>query len=303
MSILLLLVVVLAVAVVGIVVLVAVAAAAVPTSALPAPTGAARRHAVLGGTLAVVLAGAAMLGTLVTSATAHASWAAAAPVLAPAVAGAVHATVLLLTELTWPRPEGTVRSAAVVRRGVRDIAPRALTATLGVLTAALVAGVLTAGLVADDSEPQSISRRSEAGFSSASPFPDWSVGLPALAGVAVVLGLTALVLQRAVTRPAVAGADLVTDRALRRASAHRALRGAVAATAFTLGPLLTVSALVARNVAAPALGPVLVGAAVLGLLVIVTGLVALCLPAPAVPPAGAHDAPGGVLAAGATDTA
>jgi hypothetical protein len=302
-SILLLLVVVLAVAVAGIVVLVAVAAAAVPTSALPAPTGAARRHAVLGGTLAVVLAGAAMLGTVVTSRTAHARWAAAALVLAPAVAGAVHSTVLLVTELTWPRPDGTVRSAAVVRRGVRDIAPRAMTATLAVLTAALVAAVLTAGLVADDSEPQSISRRSEAGFSSASPFPDWSLGLPALAGVAVVLGLTALVLQRAVTRPAVAGADLVTDRALRRASAHRALRGAVAAVALTLGPLLSVGALVARNVAAPALGPVLVGVAIGGLLVIVTGLVALCLPAPAVPPAGAHDGPGGVLAAGATDTA
>jgi hypothetical protein len=303
-SILLLLVVVLVLAVAGIVVLVAVAAAAVPTSALPAPTGAARRHAVLGGTLAVVLAGASMLGMVVASGllTPHARWAAATLVLGPAVAGAVHSTVLLATELTWPRPVGTVRSAAVVRRGVRDIAPRALTATLAVLTAALVAGVLTAGLVADDSEPLSVSRRSEAGFSSASPFPDWSVGLPALAGVAVVLGLTALVLQRAVTRPAVAGADLVTDRALRRASAHRALRGAVAATALTLGPLLSVGALVARNVAAPALGPVLVGVAVLGLLVIVTGLVALCLPAPAVPPAGAYDAPDGVVSAGA-DTA
>src|SRR4051794_15699022 len=299
----LLLVVVLAVAVAGIVVLVAVAAAPLPTSALPAPTRAARRHAVLGGTLAVVLAGAAMLGTVVTSRTADTGWAAAALVLAPAVAGAVHSMVLLITELTWPRPEGTVRSAAVVRRGVRDIAPRALTATLAVLTAALVAGVLTAGLVADDSEPLSISRRSEAGSSSASPFPDWWVGLPALAGVAVVLGLTALVLQRAVTRPAVAGADLVTDRALRRASAHRALRGAVAAAALTLGPLLSVGTLVARNVAAPALGPVLVGVAVLGLLVIVTGLVALCLPAPAVPAAGAYDAPDGVLSAGATDTA
>src|SRR4051794_29776465 len=183
----LLLVVVLAVAVAGIVVLVAVAAAPLPTSALPAPTRAARRHAVLGGTLAVVLAGAAMLGTVVTSRTADTGWAAAALVLAPAVAGAVHSMVLLITELTWPRPEGTVRSAAVVRRGVRDIAPRALTATLAVLTAALVAAVLTAGPVAGDSPPQSIHPPSQAGFRTASPLPDRAGLLPAPPGGAVVL--------------------------------------------------------------------------------------------------------------------
>jgi hypothetical protein len=89
------------------------------------------------------------------------------------------------------------------------------------------------------------------------------------------------------------------------------VRGAVAATALTLGPLLAVGALVARNVAAPAATLVLAGAAVVGALVIVTGLVALCLPAPAVPPAapnsldgrGVPNAPGGALSAGATDTA
>jgi hypothetical protein len=160
----------------------------------------------------------------------------------------------------------------------------------------LVAGVVSAGLLADDRDPLSISRSSALTSSSAGPFPGWPAGLPALAGIAVVLLLTAMVLRRAVTRPAVAEADAVTDGALRRASAHRAVRGAVASTALTLGPLLLAGAGVARNVApAGAKIPLLV-AALAGLLVALAGCAALCVPAPAVPPASPDGAPAGAYA-------
>src|SRR4051794_41685500 len=91
-------------------------------------------------------------------------------VLAPSVAGAVHAAMLLVTELTWPRPEGALRSAVVARRAVRDIRPRALSAVLAGLTAALAAGVVTAGLLADD-DGLSITRRTATHAETASPFP------------------------------------------------------------------------------------------------------------------------------------
>jgi hypothetical protein len=79
---------------------------AVPARALQAPTAAARRHAVWGGTPAVLLAAAAMLVTGVCALRLPLNTQARAGllVLAPSAAGAVHAAVLLVTELTWPRP-------------------------------------------------------------------------------------------------------------------------------------------------------------------------------------------------------
>jgi len=114
-----------------------------------------------------------------------------------------------------------------------------------------------------------------------------------LAGLALLVALVWLTLRLVVSRPAVAGADPVTDAALRRASAHRVLRGATAGATLTLGPVLYVASSAVRGVAGEAawLQALAVLLVVLALVVSLAGLALLLLPAPRVPaPAQAPEA-------------
>ena len=276
---------------VGAAVLLVVLTRATPSADLMASTVAARRHAVLGGALAI---GAA---TVVVLATPFAE-AALGPrlfgvpglllVLVPGAAGLAHVGVLALTERTWPHPTGRLRAARLAPRGIRNVTPPVLGRVLVLAALALLAAVAAGALLAaPDGRSIAVQHGSTGG--SAGPFPGLPYGLGALAGVGVLITVSALVLRLVVARPAVEGADERTDSALRRASAHRVLRGALAGTLLTLGPLLAFGGAAAAHVHDGAPEAIAVTVAVVGLAVLVAGLVAAFLPAPHVPqPSGAR---------------
>ncbi len=92
------------------------------------------------------------------------------------------------------------------------------------------------------------------GTSSAGPFPGAFYVLPVLAGLVVLAALVGLALHLVVSRPAVAAADPATDTALRRAGAHRVLRGAASGAGLTLAGLLLTAGSATRGVADGAAG-------------------------------------------------
>src|SRR5439155_9510765 len=69
--------------------------------------------------------------------------------LAPGAWALTHTLVHLAGELTWPRPEGRVRRARLVRRRMRDVAPRMLVRLgaggLALLAVELLLGIALAG--------------------------------------------------------------------------------------------------------------------------------------------------------------
>jgi hypothetical protein len=285
------------------VLLVILAATARPDAELLPATAAARRHAVLGGAAAVLVAAATAFLLATLAAPALGVWApgllgspGSGLAIVPAAAGLAHTAVLALTERTWPRPTGAVRRAALNPRSVGDLAPRlrrVLHATVLVTAVVVLAGALLAD---DDQTSIRVSLRDASGAvigsHAASPFPGLRYGLPALIGVLLLTAAVEAALRLVVNRPAVPGADQVTDTALRRASAHRLLRGALAAVLLTLGPLCLVGGTTAVRVLDGAAAAASTVAAAGGLLVVVA-LVVLCWPAPRVPaPAPPQPAPG-----------
>ena len=281
------------VAVVAVVVLVLLAGGTVGSADLLETTARARRHAVRGSVLAMVAAavvaavGPGALANLRTGAP-HAAFAAI-----PALAGLAHLAVLALTERTWPHPSGTVRSARLAPRGVASVTPPGLAHALIATAATLPVTVVVAAVLADPAG-RSISVGDRQHGSSAGPFPGLPYGLPALVAVAVLLAASVLVLRLVVARPAVEGADAATDSALRRAGAHRVLRGALAATLLTTGPLLFFAGTAAHRVHDGSVGAAAVVVAAAGALAALAGLLALTLPAPRVP----APQPGAPLAVG-----
>jgi hypothetical protein len=275
------------------VLLVGLALTARPDAELAAATAAARRHAVTGGVLAVVAGacvGVAALAVVPTTGGARLL------TLAPPAAALAHTVVLAVTELTWPRPRGAVRRVVLAPRDVRSSSPAWLRRTLHVLVALTLVAVAAGALAAADDQ-RSLRLVAAAGDGSpmttvSSPFPGWSYGGPALVGVLAVLVAAEAVLLLVVRRPAVAGADAVTDTVLRRASAHRVLRGAVAGVLATLGPLTAVAGTTAASASSslalngsprPLLHGLGVALAALGVLACLGALVVACLPAPRVP--------------------
>ena len=114
--------------------------------------------------------------------------------------------ILAAGELTWPRPRGTVRTAALDHRGVRALLPRY---PLAVVLAILALDLLVLAAVLALVPGPDAALRFLAG---------WLPWLPVTAaGLVAVLRLIAM-------RPAVPGTDRDTDRRLRAASAYRALR-------------------------------------------------------------------------------
>lgn len=273
--------------VVALVVLLVLAATARPDAEIGAGAAAARRHAIRGGTLAVVVAAVVVL-TLGVLAGRVLDGVAEGQVLAVLllVGAAAHTLVLALTELTWPRPHGDRRSGLLVRRRLVDVLPRpalVLTAAL----ASLVVVVALVGTVVADGSGTALTRASADGTAtwSAGPFPGAPYAVPVLVGLLVLLGLAAATARLVLARPAVAGADAATDAALRRASAHRVLRGTAAGCALTLAGLLAVSSSAVRGVAHGSTGLAVLAAAlaVVAGLAVLTGVLLPAVPAPRVP--------------------
>jgi hypothetical protein len=249
---------------------------------------AARAHARLGSVAAVVLGCAAALwaGTARLEDATGAGSLGVTALLVPIAFGVVHTAVLGIAELTWPRPEGGVRRARLVHRGLLDAAPHWLVRTAtGAAAAAVV--TLAAGALLAGPDGRSLTVEDPPFSSTASPFAGPVYGRPAALGLLLLAVLTAAALWVVANRAAVATGDGRVEAALRAASAHRVLRGATAATLVVTGGLLGVSGNAAWSVASALGSDVL---AVLGMAVGACGLsaflaaaVVLCVRAPRVP--------------------
>jgi hypothetical protein len=209
--------------------------------------------------------------------------------LVPITFGIVHTLVLAAGELTWPRPEGEVRRARLVHRGLLDAAPRWLV-RLAVAAAALATVTLVGGALLADADGRSFSHGDpfRGGLGTASPFPGAFYGIPAGVGL-LVLALTAAVALRIVAnRPAVATEDEGIETALRRASVHRVLRVAVGVPLFVIGGLLFVGGRAVHSVATSGAASGLLDAAgaatsLIGGAAMLAGVVVACIRAPGVP--------------------
>ncbi|MET0789753.1 MAG: hypothetical protein ABWY33_10975 [Cellulomonas sp.] len=176
----------------------------------------------------------------------------------PSLAGIGFLAVHVAGELTWPRPDGPVRRAPLVRRGIRDVAPRALSVLTGVWVALLALLLVVCGAAAGTGG-RSLSYAYAAGaVRTTSPFPGWYygrwIGVPLVVLVAGTIAVLALVARR----PAVADTDPADDLTLRRTSARRVLAGIQLTVAWTFAACLLVAANAVRGVQprwADAFGP------------------------------------------------
>ncbi|WP_298456483.1 hypothetical protein [uncultured Cellulomonas sp.] len=236
-------------ALVGLVVLVVVAVAGVRAPAPPPSRAAqaARRHAAVVHALALaVLVLAVATGPTLVAALPASLVQGVLLGLVPAAAGVGFCAVQAVGEATWPRPSGTLRRAPLVRRTVADVAPRRLRRLTWAWAVVLVVTLVACGLVADGG--RALTRQWDLGSASASPFPGWFYGVPLLVAVAVVLVASEGVLRLVARRPVVSDADLPWDLALRRLSAHRALRGAQLVLAWTAAGVLLVAGMAMHGV-------------------------------------------------------
>ena len=133
---------------------------------------AARRHARSTTVVALLAAPAAALGCAVVfiSMIPSPGSIGRALLLAPVAAGVAHTAVVLLGELTWPRPQGDVRRAGLARRGLLDAAPRWLL-RVGATTVAVLVVVLVTGAVLADGSGRRVTVSLPEWSTTASPFP------------------------------------------------------------------------------------------------------------------------------------
>ncbi|MGI4894227.1 MAG: hypothetical protein ACRYF3_03825 [Janthinobacterium lividum] len=218
----------------GTVVVVLVLRRRTPSTELSLPVACARRRGVRYSALAV---GCGVTTAAVVGALGIWTRREAVVLIAPLNAATVHAVVVLIGELTWPRPTARIRGARLVARSMRDTAPPWLLWTClvsaGVVVALCVGGVATAGLRADSYTWTT----STLSYGSAT-FPGGRIALPVLSALATTVLATGAVLHRLPARPAITGASDVADATLRRAGGHRVLRMSGAAALGTCGVLL-----------------------------------------------------------------
>jgi hypothetical protein len=214
----------------------------------------AQRHAsrtstaaIVVGLVAAVVAGCAATLPLFAGASA-AGHPGVAAMTAPLAFGIAHTGVVLIGELTWPRPSGVVRRARLAHRGLLQSVPAWLLRAAG---ATLVGGValIAVGAAVADPSGRSVTVRAGNGLvkASASPFVGSGYGLPALIGLGRLVAVTFVALRVVANRPAVVTDHDEVEAALRRASAQRVLRGATAAGMVLVGGLSLVSGLAVRS--------------------------------------------------------
>lgn len=264
----------------------------------PAPSEAAaasRRHGVathvaawvvplLVGPVGLLLATRALPLVGVWDGPAHNAFLAA---LHPAVLGLLYLAVHAVGELTWPRPTGMVRRAALEPRGPRDVVPRVMHRVTWGWFGALVLALVVFGATATDG--RKITATGLATSATAGPYPGWFYGVPLLVAATVLVVACEGVLRLVARRPAVVDADPTYDAASRRLSAHRALRGVELLLAGILGAVLVLAGSALRGVGHQPLGPVVMG---LGVGVCLAGVVLAMLPAAPAVPAVPSAAPG-----------
>ncbi|MBD5786730.1 hypothetical protein IF650_11130 [Cellulosimicrobium terreum] len=227
------------------------APASAPLVTNPAQAARARRHAGGGALLGAVVALAVLLvvGPAVAMTFDGLSEGLALG-LVPAAAGLSFVAAVALAEVTWPAPDGARRSASLVPRTVRDVAPARLRRWSWVSTAVVVLVTLVGGLTAQPDGRSVGFLDTAAGVGGASgPYPGWFYGLPLLVACLLVLGASEVCLRLVVARAAVAGVDATWDLALRRLSSHRLLRGVQLTVGLTGAGMLVTGGQAAHNVA------------------------------------------------------
>lgn len=202
--------------------------------------------------------------------------------LAPASAGLLFLGVHLIGELSWPRPTGTLRRAALIRRTLGDIVPRRLGAVTLTWAALLTITLVSCGIVATDG--RSVTRTWPGGSSTASPFPGWFYGLPLLLATLVILVGTRAVLRLIAARPAVMDTQPAWDLSLRRLSAHRVLRGVQLVIGATTSGVLAVTSSAVISIGrsggtdpATASGPLAAVGVALGVLAALVGVASIAI--------------------------
>jgi hypothetical protein len=279
---------------------VVLAVTAVRSRDLPRSVAAARRYGTTTGAVAVVsgvvaAALTAVLGPLEQLGSGVTALA------VPAVYATTHTLVLLAGEAGWPRPRGPVRSADLTARTAAQVSSPRWRRLLW-SAAAAVALVCVLGWVTADADGRSVTVGPRgplpegATSSTASPYPGAVFAVPALVAAALLVVLVVLGLRLVASRPAVDGAARGDEAVLRRASAHRLLRGACTGLLATAGGMLAFGGAALHSAAQPVLGgvqgdvalsggsPVLSATGssclVLGVLLVVAALVVAHLPAP-----------------------
>lgn len=222
---------------VGVAVVLALAVTRTPDGRLTGEVAAARRHGLLtsGVAIAFVLLAPAVLWPALSQVVPGGFLLGVLPLL-----GAIGAqAVLLVGELTWPRPRGTTRTALVHDRSV-GMFLRGGWAVLTAVSVAALAVVIAAGRYLgrndDGHSLHTVDYMPDGAMTErmASPFPGWDYGLPQTVALLVLLALLGLVLRSLTVRPAVVTADAATDLLLRRASAARTYRVTSFAVLLTL---------------------------------------------------------------------
>jgi hypothetical protein len=200
--------------------------------------------------------------------------------------------VLLVGELTWPRPTGASRTALLHDRSARSLLTRGWP-LWGASVTALGAVLLVLGGIAADGTGASVTRYRPDGQDTAGPFPGWTYAGPQLVVLALCVGAAALCVLAVARRSAVLTADVETDQLLRRASVARVSRALVAGVLVTLGPDLLLGGNAVhgafRGTTAGSFGGVL---ALLGALALVLGFAALAVPVPRLPAVPSYAPPG-----------
>ncbi len=287
-----------ALVVVGLVVGVVVAVSARPDAMLTSEVATARRHAVVtsGLSLLLLLATPVLLvvvvyAGVVTGFTGGPSVPAVVQVLAcaPLIGTLLGLLVLLLGELTWPRPTGVSRTALLQDRSARSLLTGAWPWCAGSCVAVTAALLVLGGVVGDG---MTITRVHAGSVADAGPFPGWHLVGSQLVVLGLCVAAAVLAVLAVARRSAVVTADPETDRLLRRASVARVARAVTFGALVTLGPDLLVGGSAAHSVYPS--GPWHVVALVAvwtGLACSLAGLAVLAVPVPRLPPVRAYAAP------------
>lgn len=251
-------------------------------SPLPAST-AARSHAQrvhIAAWCALFVAAVAMA---TVSATARGLDAGRITGLVLAAGGLAFLIVSAFGEITWPRPSGSVRTATLIPRTLRDVTPRPAVILFAVVSALVVTALVVGGLTAlPDGRSFGRTEVMTDGLErtwASSPYPGWFYAVPLLLATGAILLTALLCLVLIARRPAISDASPAWDLSLRRLSAQRVLRGATFALGATAAPVYGLLAL-------PFLreGPVVIAIAFLlgALLSIAAAATAVALPGPLV---------------------
>lgn len=213
----------------------------------PAPVSTARTHARRVHVAAWCAFVLAMAATAITASSARGLEAGRISGLILAAGGVTFLVVSALGEVTWPRPTGSVRTATLARRSVRDVTPRPAALMLALATGLLLVALVVGGLTAlSDGRSFGRSTTGDDGLTeswASSPYPGWFYAAPlALAAGAILLATLGCVILIA-RRPAISDASSAWDLAMRQLSAQRTLRGTTLALSATAAPVYGVMAL------------------------------------------------------------